>query len=703
MRFKLTLILLLANLAVFFLLWRLNQPQEIVARPAGAIPKDFSIDHIIIEDHANNEVRELTLDHKGAWHLVKPVEWLASESAVEDLINHLQFPDEATHFSLEDLKTSGETLNHYGLDKPTMEVTVFSGTHSAKLLIGHPVEYGNHLYIMNPADGLVRVVAQELLTTLDMPLDELRDNRLFTLQPFAVQSLSISATGSGSGSANAFTRFVFDGDQWRMDTPFSCAANGSLVNSAITQLDDLHAESFVPTADPTDARFGLATPSLKIELKGDASDTSQTLWLGSNVAGATENEYYAKLAEAPTVFLVKTATVFANLTDAQHALRERQFLDFEPEKVSTISVQLVDSPAVNMQMLEDHTWRIVSKDSSGAPTVIAADAGIIHAMLDNLHQLSAKNFASDAPTSDDLQSTFNLKSPQWKVTLQGDQGDKTLDIGRSLVTPSSPDAPSVRYYAKIEGADSVYEIDSDIISQLSADPLHYRDRILETLPDGAQIISLKIAQLKDNDLTAGDEIFNGTIDPTKSTWEEFLKDKSEVFREGVLGVLNSVRQFVVEDYRQAQFDEHYQMVLAQSTSGSIGPSPVPWRYRLDAGVQLSAAGGATPTVVPYIFYFSERYGSLQLGGTRDAPLPSAIFALPIQFKGALGSITDKLDQPAAAVQTLRELDQPINPHTAAPAASSKDAATTPASTPIMPAASPSPASAPAASPVAPTP
>jgi len=554
MRFKLTLFLLAANLAVFFLLWRLNQPPEIVARPAGPIPiENFDIDHIVIEDHVQNEVREIKRDQRSVWHLIKPVEWLASDDAVRDLINHLQFLEEEANFSLKDLEKTGQTPKDFGLDKPAVEITVQAGSQTAKLLIGKHTVNGNRLYVMNPADGLVRVVEQELLTTLDMPVQDLRDANLFTMHPYEVQSIAIGAGGSGSTPTASFTRFVRDGYQWRMDTPFSCAADEGLVTKVISVLENLHVESFVAPAEATDlARFGLTAPSLKIELKGDAAENGQALWLGKKVSEAMEPEYYAKLADRPAVFVVKDidvtkgTSVFATLLDAQNDLRERQFMEISPEKVSSIIVDSADAAEVRMQMLEDHTWQVRDKDATGAYTFIAADSGTIQAMLNSLRQLSAKSFPSDAPTSDDLQNMFNLKLPQWKITLQEDKTAKPVMLDIGISTATTP----VRYFAKIEGADSVYEIDSDILSQLSSDPLHYRDRTLEKLPAGAQVVSLKLTQLKDNDLTAGEEVFNYSLDTTKPTWDEYLKDKPELVRDNVQVLLDSLREFTVEAFER---------------------------------------------------------------------------------------------------------------------------------------------------------
>jgi len=118
--------------------------------------------------------------------------------------------------------------------------------------------------------------------------------------------------------------------------------------------------------------------------------------------------------------------------------------------------------------------------------------------------------------------------------------------------------------------------------------------------------------------------------------------------------------------------------------GSIGPTSVPWRYRLDAGVQLSATGGSTVSMENLTFYFSDRSGSLQLGGTREPPLPPAIFTLPINIRGALGVILREQAQPAAAVETLHDINQPILPDAITPVVTPGAATAPPASGVISP-------------------
>jgi hypothetical protein len=445
------------------------------------------------------------------------------------------------------------------------------------------------------------------------------------------------------------------------------------------------------------ARYGLTTPFLKIGLKGDTADSSQELWLGGTVPGATDKEYYAKLADNPTVVVVKDDAVFTTLLHAQDFLRERQFFGISPEKISTISIQSADSSEVQMEKLEDGTWQIADKDKdkTGAPAYITADKGVIKTLLDNLRLLSAINFASDAPTSDDLQNIFNLKSPAWKVVLQGDKTLKpvTLDIGISTATTPN------RYYTKIEGTDSVYEIDGEIISQFSTEPLHYRDRTLEKLPDGAQIISFKLTKLTGDDLVTGNEVYNFALDPAKTTWDELLKVQSPMVRDNLPVVLDSMKQFVVDSYLEAKFEEHYQLSRAQGSSTSSGPIPAPWRFRLDVGVQMAGAGGAAASTETLTFYFSEKILRPQrLGGTRELPLPPAVFYLPTIFNGALGTLIDEQDQPAAAIQTVRELDQPINPATAGPVPTPSTATPPSLVTPIAPLdlAIPAPTAVPAA-------
>ncbi len=686
MRFKLTLLLLLANLAVFFVLWRLNRPPPIEPKASGPVARDFTPDRILINDHARNEVREIKRDTPDSpYRIVQPFDWPANEFAVRAIYSNLQELDVGANITPEELRQGGQNLKDFGLDQPILEVTLADATHTQTLLVGKPTARGENIYAMNPADKIVRVIAQSALASLFAPIEDLRDDSIFTTQGFDAQSLSIKSPN--------LVKFVKDGDVWWLDTPLRRPADTENVNRVISALDDLKVQRFLTPAEAADAtRLGLAESNYTVELQGE---TSQTLHVGADVpdAPAAAPEVYGQMEGSKVVFtLSKKGDLFTKiLPQAQDLLRQRHFLDFDPTKVTTLSVKSPESEVI-VDHLANQTWQVRDKDSAGQPHPFDADTATVQALLMGLENLAAKNFASDAPG--DL-APFGLAVPWRTVALHTTDQVLTVDLGETAAADATA-AP--HYYAKVEGADTVYELDGAVFNQLEpqmdAEPLHFRDRVLESLPASAQITTLKLSHLTDNQ-----DIYNGTL-PDNTTWDKYLPNtdtSTSARRTALLDLLNYVKKFVVQDYRAAAFTDDYQQPMPAPTP----PVELPWRFRLDAVVQIPAEGATPGQNKTLSFYFTDAlHGSQQIGGAKE-PAPGAIFDLAPGLIFDLGMLTPDANRPAVVTQILEQVSQPINPLPGPPAATP---APGPAPVPVEPATNTPPPAAPTpVPPVTPTP
>jgi hypothetical protein len=666
MRLKLTLVLFLANLAVFFVLWRLDRQVEPSIVPSGPLSSDMTdLDRVQVSGRLLPEGdRVLVRDRASNWQITSPVVWPANNFAVQNLVNQLQFLEQEASFPADQLSTSGQTLADYGLADPGLVVTLGAGSHQETLLIGAPTKLGARLYVMNPADHLIRVVPQELLKDLALPMADLRNERIFSLPYFEITGLSVRGTpptegagpgavappAGGQGLGAPKVTLIKNGDQWEMDTPVHCPADTLLVNGVVAQLDALTVMDFLPPENQDAARQGLTNPAMRITLTGG---TSQTLLLGERVPVApganTTAQYYAQLeptpgeaANATTVFTV-AAGPFEILQNAQESLRERKFLTFDPAAVSALSVQFGNT-SLRIQKSESGGWQIL-------PALDPADPALVQRLLTNLQNLEAVNFASDAPSQDDLH-TFGLDpgDAQRVVTLQinGTPQPLTFSLGVNL------NASPVRYYIQVAGAPFVYEVGPAVLGWLRTDPLYYRDRVLESLPAAAQVESLKLT-----DLVSNQTIFDFSLDAQNTTWDVLLAKQPPFMHDGVLALGNAVRNFEVASYLQANFTANYSL---------DAKTPAPWRYRLDAGILLPGASPGPAPAPPWVCYFTDRLGGVtQIGGT---PQPPMIFTLPQSLIDALYGLTLARTPPPEVEKGLDELNQPIdarNPPPALPA------------------------------------
>ena len=121
MRFKLTLLLIIANLITFGLIWENaggNAETEISAQSL------FSADISDVSVNAANAGTSFALERRERdWFLEKPFSWRADAFAVNRLLSELRFLDNSLGFSVEEVAGAGNTLSSYGLENPAATVT----------------------------------------------------------------------------------------------------------------------------------------------------------------------------------------------------------------------------------------------------------------------------------------------------------------------------------------------------------------------------------------------------------------------------------------------------------------------------------------------------------------------------------------------------------------------------------------------------
>src|SRR5271165_5024063 len=125
MRTKVTLILLLLNVALFFFIfrfegdWRTERAAlEVRRRVLGAEAADIRA--LTVTGPGGSFGLELRND---TWFLTRPLDWPANPHAVGRIISSLQFMEQSASFSVADLEKNNQSLADYGLDQPKLVVS----------------------------------------------------------------------------------------------------------------------------------------------------------------------------------------------------------------------------------------------------------------------------------------------------------------------------------------------------------------------------------------------------------------------------------------------------------------------------------------------------------------------------------------------------------------------------------------------------
>jgi hypothetical protein len=181
------------------------------------------------------------------WRLTAPLEARADYSAVEGLVSRVANANMAT---LVEEAPSGslaaDVLAKYGLDKPSVTVTVGAGSAKATLALGK--EENGAIYARDLSRPLVFTVDSTLLTDLKKPVDDYRDKDAFEFRPYNLDRIRI-VRGSDAYEFTKVTQ-ANEPDKWQRTINGGAPADvdTSKVDDLLSKLSNLRIESFVTSA-----------------------------------------------------------------------------------------------------------------------------------------------------------------------------------------------------------------------------------------------------------------------------------------------------------------------------------------------------------------------------------------------------------------------------------------------------------------------
>jgi len=682
MRTKVTLLLIFLNAALFVYIFytRHERDSKLAGNNLVLGPETSNVQTIEIStaDPAGSIRLERNADIERSsdnWMLVKPLRWPANDFAVTRILSELQQLHPYATFTVTELAQTGQTLADYGLEKPPLTLTFTPAPagpgspapKSITLKIGDPTKVGNRLYVLSPDGKSIHVVNRSLAESLNLRIEDLRADTLFTIPVFEVRSFKLQPQTANS------VRISNDNNRWLFESPFktnNVRANKAATVITINELHKLRAKTFLDPQKADKAKTGLAAPELQITLNGNNRHETLLVGLpvdpaetgpapaalatgGPEVVASPTVEYYAQMDDKTPVFKVAIPTkLLETLHNAQETLRDTHVLDLEPSTVTTITLSAPNQPEVTLQRLESATpnpatasWQVVRHNGERGPQTLPADRELVERLLQKLSQLTADRFVDDAPSAAALED-FGFNRPARQIAISNAKSPAgtgpTLQIGAT-----SGDQPSV--YAKLLGQPYIYRVSGEILRDTPVNLLAYRDRLIRELPAGAQITALKLSDQTTNSILLETSL---PLPPVPSG-EAKAGTKPTVSREAIEALALQLRTLRAKNFLRDEF------VNTINLTGEEHP----WRYRLD--ITLTLVGGTGSQTSLSTLYFSERaggttqyVGSPDLGLVFEAEQPflDAIFAVVYGPKDPGPSLPA---QPAAPVTAPAPAPSPV--------------------------------------------
>jgi len=207
------------------------------------------------------------------WNITAPVQARADSGAVESIVTRLQ---SAQMKSLPAEHAAAADLKNYGLDKPVATATVGLGSTRATLAFGKAADEGGDVYAKDVTRPAVVTVAADLLKDVQKNVSDLRRKDIFEFRSFNAKRIEVAR----GAETLVFEKVKGTGkdatEKWRRVSPNPGDVDQAKVETFLSNLSGLRAQSFADPKTPT----GLATPVATVTAKFDETNKEERVRFG---------------------------------------------------------------------------------------------------------------------------------------------------------------------------------------------------------------------------------------------------------------------------------------------------------------------------------------------------------------------------------------------------------------------------------------
>ncbi len=447
---------------VYFGVYRPHEAQ--VARTAAdarLLPQHLgTVTGLTVQKHGGPKV--VMRKQAGGWEIVSPVQVKADDATARTLVDRLGEAKLKT--TVATAKQAPKVLHKYGLDHPSLAITVSTAAKSYPVVMGMQNDFDHQVYV-RVGDGPVGLVPTATKLPLNKSLFDLREKRLLRFQQQRLEALEVTLPDQHYRLARG------KGGRWQVTGLVDDRADPGTVKELVGALTGVRAVAF-PDGPP--AGFGLDHPAVTVgvDLEGG---THLDLKLASRKDGGI-TRWYAVGTQVQGVAQVPTDTE-GRLAQTPFGLRYKTVVHFDRGAARKLSVKapgggftavLQDKPAgADAGFSARDVWALT------APVKAEATHWKIASALYQLMDLRATAFAPDPRAvhgAPDL-AAYGLAPPARTYTVEGTGGKVlgVLHVGRRAPGKAGG------YYASGADTHRVYVIAGKTVKALPTAPGDVQD------------------------------------------------------------------------------------------------------------------------------------------------------------------------------------------------------------------------------------
>ncbi len=262
--------------------------------------KPDEVNRLVIRQDDNAPV-ELAKE-QGKWKIVKPAPYEADTERVTTLLSSL------SNARIDDFPSDNPAnVAQYGLDKPAVEVSVFTGPAQSRqsLQFGKKESGKDDYYVRRGEKPNVYTVHSYVFNDADKGLNDLRDRTVIAFDPDQVEQVKFVSGGKSFAVARGK-----DG-KWTETDGGKSDADAAKVRQFIDRLHDLKAETIVQDSTANLEKFGLNLPGEEVTLLGKDGKMMGSVKLAKiarynekDKTAPARTDYYALASGKPTIYKI---------------------------------------------------------------------------------------------------------------------------------------------------------------------------------------------------------------------------------------------------------------------------------------------------------------------------------------------------------------------------------------------------------------
>jgi hypothetical protein len=248
-----------------------------------------------------------------------------------------------------------------------------------------------------------------------------------------------------------------EGGKWQITAPKNLPADSDTVNSLTSTLSSLSSDRLVEDKAADLATYGLAKPSLEVDVTKKDGKTEKLL-VGDEAP--TGGSFFAKTANDPRVFTMASYNK-TSLDKNARDLRDKRLLTFNSDKLTSVEVKSKGQD-LTFGKNNQNEWQIVK------PKPMRADTGHVEELVRKLKEAKMDTSVSE---EDDAKANtqFAAAAPVGTVLVTDASGTQQIDLRKDKEN---------HFLAKSSVMDAAHRLTGDLGDSLGKGLDEYRNKKL---------------------------------------------------------------------------------------------------------------------------------------------------------------------------------------------------------------------------------